>query len=482
MALHNQIVRNSDCSLDFLNLCVTPPNCQKLGSEILEFMDLREDFIRNLNSDSYMTYIKANVEEQHHDREPVPYTPADQYDLDMVRGRRPILARMRKDARISCWTLTNGSATEVMELAQEIGFFKPFSLEYACTKCQANNKRGTCKPADLSNGGLGFRCSTCGVRSTLNASQSDGVWSWLERVPIRKQMAAYWHFCLGSSVAHVCLTLDLSRNSVYSMYHQFVNLVATHQEQANEDLTIGGEGVQCEADEIAFRCVIEHDSDSNEVLVWLRYFGMVKRGSSNIFLAKLPDRQVTGSGQGGGGALSIEELSSVLKADSDRPRLLPRSVLHTDSARAYRQVGRWHLPPAGPLQSRFEASDRFSRHEWSHTSVTHKKKPGQPIRYVVLTRVTLANGSSVACKAGTEKVDGYWATLRRSVGKVSQNTGDHADAPSRRHLHKLVRTHQWRYWHLSEDRFALLGEIIKKRRLSAHVASQVNDEPFDAEL
>ena len=177
-----------------------PPNCQKLGSEILEFMDLCEDFIRNLNSDSYMTYIKANVGEQHHDREPVPYTPADQYDLGMVRSRRPILARMRKDARISCWTLTNGSATEVMELAQEIGFFKPFSLEYACTKCQANNKRGTCKPADLSNGSLGFRCNTCCVRSTLNASQSDGVWKWLERVPIRKQMAAYWHFCLGSSV------------------------------------------------------------------------------------------------------------------------------------------------------------------------------------------------------------------------------------------------------------------------------------------
>ena len=194
-----------------------------------------------------------------------------------------------------------------------------------------------------------------------------------------------------------------------------MNFVATHQEQANEDLTIGGEGVQCEADEIAFRCLIEHDTDGNEVLVWLRYFGMVKRGSSNTFLAKLPDRQVTGAGQGGGGALSIEELRSALKADSDRPRLLSRGMLLTDSARAYRHVGRWHLPPAGPLQSGFEASDRFSRHEWSHTSVTHKKKPGQPIRYVVLTRVTLANGSSVACKAGTEKVDGYWARQQTST-------------------------------------------------------------------
>ena len=90
-----------------------------------------------------------------------------------------------------------------------------------------------------------------------------------------------------------------------------MDAVAAHQDTANVQLTVGGEGMQCEADEIAFRCVVVMDENGNGILVWIRYFGMVRRGSDKIFLARWPDRQVAGAGQGGGGAPAINELVEV---------------------------------------------------------------------------------------------------------------------------------------------------------------------------
>ena len=46
------------------------------------------------------------------------------------------------------------------------------------------------------------------------------------------------------------------------------------------------------------------------------------------FLEPLPDRAVAGHGQGGGGALSIEELTHVLRVGSEEPRLLVGTILH----------------------------------------------------------------------------------------------------------------------------------------------------------
>ena len=68
------------------------------------------------------------------------------------------------------------------------------------------------------------------------------------------------------------------------------------------------------------------------------------------------------------------------------------------------------------------------------------------------------------CKAGTQTVDGFWASLRRAVGKLSVNTGHSSDKNKRNWLHKLVRCFQWRWWHLDSERFFLLGKLWAKRR------------------
>jgi hypothetical protein len=142
-----------------------------------------------------------------------------------------------------------------------------------------------------------------------------------------------------------------------------------------------------------------------------------------MFLAKLPDRAVKGQDQGGGGAPSKKELKDALKAETGSSCLLPES--HADSAKAYKQVGPLTWPQAGILH----------------------------------------NGTTKRVLAGTEKVDGYWASLRRAVGKTSVNTGKRTgDQKRRTWLHKLVRVHQWLWWHLGDDLFNKLGEVYSERR------------------
>ena len=139
---------------------------------------------------------------------------------------------------------------------------------------------------------------------------------------------------------------------------------------------IGGEFVQCEADEVCFRCKAGCDSHGEPCLWWMRFIMICHRGSRKSFLEPLEDRPVHGAGQGGGGAktsvqtksrvfsnlppdfrmfgswilrgaLSVDELVKVLMLSPGEPRLLPRSILHTDSAKAYRHVGpmHWSTPP-----------------------------------------------------------------------------------------------------------------------------------------
>ena len=144
---------------------------------------------------------------------------------------------------------------------------------------------------------------------------------------------------------------------------------------------------------------------------WIRFFGLVARGSTRIYLAQLEERFAVASGQGGGGALSVDELIRVLLVDSVDPILIKRSILHTDSAKAYRRIGPMQWPEAGAHHTRFQRSDPFSQFDWCHTNVTHKHKPGQPIQYVAHRTVVLPTGEHKHCLGGTQKVDGFWAFL-----------------------------------------------------------------------
>ena len=127
----------------------------------------------------------------------------------------------------------------------------------------------------------------------------------------------------------------------------------------NSSLEVGGEKQQCEADEVAFRCISETRNGVQGV-TWLRYIAVVRRRSFKLFLGALPDRWVPASGKGGGEALSIQEMVDVLR-DTSKPVLKARSLLHTDSAKAYKRLGPLQWPVLGALHENDVFKSRETR-------------------------------------------------------------------------------------------------------------------------
>ena len=106
-----------------------------------------------------------------------------------------------------------------------------------------------------------------------------------------------------------------------------------------------------------------------------------------MWIVPLPDRCVACARQGGGGALSIAELISVLKANTLDQILRRFNLLHTDSAKAYKRLGPPRWPTAGDLCGAFEFAALFAQHGYTHTYVTHEKKIGVPKQFTAERRV-----------------------------------------------------------------------------------------------
>jgi hypothetical protein len=130
----------------------------------------------------------------------------------------------------------------------------------------------------------------------------------------------------------------------------FLRVVSAHAETINDNMQICGVGVEIEADELAFRSQDGEEEDGTPFVFWLRYIAVCKRGSSTMFLHALPTRKVKGAGQGGGGSLGLEEFVEVVRPTSDRPLFAHGSIVHTDSAKAYKWLGPLRWPSNGVLQ------------------------------------------------------------------------------------------------------------------------------------
>ena len=92
---------------------------------------------------------------------------------------------------------------------------------------------------------------------------------------------------------------------------------------------------------------------------------------------------------------------------------------------------------------------------------------GQPLTYVVTREVRNHLGTTYRVRAGTELIDGYWATLRRLAGRKSVNTGGPDDEYTRDYLRKTVRFAQFLHWYHTEDRLVFFGGLLKKHREAA---------------
>ena len=113
---------------------------------------------------------------------------------------------------------------------------------------------------------------------------------------------------------------------------------------------------------------------------WERWLGAAKCVSPQVNLQRLPLKLTGGAGQGGGGAISVEEMDEALRIHTDTPLFAPGSVIHTDSAKSYKRLGpmRWEhcKAPGHPLYSG-ELQTHHEQYGYTHTNVSHKRKPWQ---------------------------------------------------------------------------------------------------------
>ena len=117
------------------------------------------------------------------------------------------------------------------------------------------------------------------------------------------------------------------------------SLIAEHQREADMDTQLGGVGVDVEIGEVCFRARVVRFADGTLGKEWRRYIAFVERGARKMVLRPLPLKYARGSGQGGGGQLQDEELYAAIFPEGRPPLLRPGTVVHTDSAGAYRNLG-----------------------------------------------------------------------------------------------------------------------------------------------
>ena len=137
---------------------------------------------------------------------------------------------------------------------------------------------------------------------------------------------------LNLSPDNCSLIMNVDNRTIRGLFDRFDQFFVPLISGMNDEMQLGGLGEDVEMDEISFRSVTVEDK-----VHWIRFLACAKRGSSFVHLYKLPN-PVTASGQGGGGPLSLEELGPALRVGTQRPLLKVGSVVHTDSAKAYKHL------------------------------------------------------------------------------------------------------------------------------------------------
>ena len=250
----------------------------------------------------------------------------------------------------------------------------------------------------------GLSCQwRCKCRKTVAVTRREEDLFCGQRLALRLLAGALWVYTsnLHLSPDQTSVLLGVDARALRALFERFNHLFTPLIDQLNDSLVVGGCGMDVELDEVAFRSVGRPGG-----IIWLRYLAAARRGSSKIWLSRLPYR-ITQAGQGGGGPISIDEMNQALLLFSDEPVLGEGSVCHTDGAKAYKTL-------ASPL---YDGSLENYSLKLSHTCVRHK--PPHP-EFLKEMSVPVWSGSEFVEEiriGGMQKLDGFFCEFPQTGRK-----------------------------------------------------------------
>jgi hypothetical protein len=149
----------------------------------------------------------------------------------------------------------------------------------------------------------------CPRRCSWQPSVLQGSVVMVSGYSLRQNANMFWHWARLQEAGTDELALEcfLDQGKVVQNIGRLREVVAEFQQEENDNAQLGGVGIDVEVDEVCLRArwVLDEGVWKRE---WVRYLAAVERGSSKFVLRKLETRLVAGTGTGGGGALSNEEL------------------------------------------------------------------------------------------------------------------------------------------------------------------------------
>ena len=116
------------------------------------------------------------------------------------------------------------------------------------------------------------------------------------------------------------------------------------------------------------------DGTDIDKVEWIRYAAVIRRGYRKLHLKKLGSRITLKRGQGGGGAISVEEMEKMFRIRTDWPSVLPRRVTHTNSAKAYKKLGKFGRHEAGALHDAFELEEVYEKMQYVKNKYNTQEK------------------------------------------------------------------------------------------------------------
>ena len=242
----------------------------------------------------------------------IPYTNLAQEDPGRKRGRRKLLRRTLLSSRVSLDTLISAEPKNLAEQLMTSGYLVSPSPQVC--KCK---EISSC----VGNPRFVLLLAMQGCRKSRTILHED-LDLFEGRLPLRSFASALWlHISkLNLSPDNCSLTMNVNNMTIRGLFDRFDQFFVPLISRMNDERQLGGLGEDVAMDEISFRSVVMGDK-----VYWIRY------------LAELPSR-VTASGQGGSGPLSLEELGPALRVGTKKPLLKVGSMVHTDSAKAYKHL------------------------------------------------------------------------------------------------------------------------------------------------